>query len=204
MFIIPNGVPSGSEACRVKVFEPSSSSFAILPLSAVGGVLTRIAASRPFFAVFNPHESHESGMWPGMVEEITFDPAAVVVPPTFPDTPKVREALAQMYTQIEIVDRYFGELLDQLEEDGLADNTIVVHWSDHGPLPRGKRWPYDSGSHIPMIVRWPGHMQEGLVSDQLVSTIDLGPSMLSACGIASNAGPAGGPPHVGTTYCPPP
>lgn len=138
---------------------------------------------QPFFAVFNPHDSHESGMWPGMVEEITFDPAAVVVPPTFPDTPKVREALAQMYTQIEIVDRYFGTLLKQLEEDGLADNTIVVHWSDHGPLPRGKRWPYDSGIHIPMIVRWPGQVAAGVVSDQLVSSMDLGPSMLSACGL---------------------
>jgi len=138
---------------------------------------------QPFFAVFNPHDSHESGMWPGMVEEITFDPADVTVPPTFPDTPKVREALAQMYTQLEIVDRYFGTLLEQLEEDGLADNTIVVHWSDHGPLPRGKRWPYDSGIHIPMIVRWPGHVEAGVVSDRLVSSMDLAPSMLSACGL---------------------
>ncbi|WP_419926167.1 sulfatase [Candidatus Poriferisocius sp.] len=139
--------------------------------------------SQPFFAVFNPHDSHESGMWPGMVDEITFDAADVVVPPTFPDTPKVRTALAQMYTQIEKVDRYFGQLLAELEEDGLADDTIVVHWSDHGPLPRGKRWPYDSGIHIPMIVRWPGHIEAGAVSDQLVSTIDLGPSMLSVCGV---------------------
>jgi arylsulfatase A-like enzyme len=138
---------------------------------------------QPFFAVFNPHDTHESGMWPGMVDEITFDPAAVVVPPTFPDTPKVREALAQMYTQIEIVDRRFGELLDELDEDGLAGNTLVVHWSDHGPLPRGKRWPYDSGIHVPMIVRWPGRIEAGAVSDQLVSTMDLGPSMLSACGL---------------------
>ena len=138
---------------------------------------------QPFFAVFNPHETHESGMWEGMVDEITFDPKAVVVPPTFPDTSKVREALAQMYTQIEIVDRYFGELLAQLDEDGLRENTIVVHWSDHGPLPRGKRWPYDSGIHIPMVVRWPDHIEAGVVSDRLVSTIDLGPSMLSACGL---------------------
>ena len=140
-------------------------------------------SNRPFFAVFNPHNTHESGMWPGMVDEITFDPAAMVVPPTFPDTPKVREALAQMYTQIEIADSYLGDLLDQLAVDGLADNTIVVHWSDHGPLPRGKRWPYDSGIHIPMIVRWPHRVEADVVSDQLVSTMDLGRSMLSACGI---------------------
>ena len=138
---------------------------------------------QPFFAVFNPHDSHESGMWPGMVEEITFDPDAVTVPPTFPDTPKVRTALAQMYTQIERVDAYFAQLLAELEEDGLADNTIVVHWSDHGPLPRGKRWPYDSGIHVPLIVRWPGHVEAGRVSDRLVSTMDLGPTMLSVCGL---------------------
>jgi arylsulfatase A-like enzyme len=138
---------------------------------------------QPFFAVFNPTETHESGHWPGMVDEVTFDPAQVVVPPTFPDTPKVREALAQMYTQIEIVDRRFGELLDELDEDGLAANTIVVHWSDHGPLPRGKRWPYDSGIHVPMIVRWPRRVEADVVSERLVSTIDLGPTMLSACGL---------------------
>ena len=50
-----------------------------------------------------------------------------------------------MHTQIEIADSYLGDLLEQLAADGLADNTIVVHWSDHGSLPRGKRWPYDSG-----------------------------------------------------------
>ncbi len=138
---------------------------------------------QPFFAVFNPHDSHESGMWPGMVDEMTFDPELAVVPPPFPDTPKVREALAQMYTQIEIVDRRLGELLEELEEDGLADNTIVVHWSDHGPLPRGKRWPYDSGIHVPLIVRWPGRVDAGAVSEQLISTMDLAPSMLTACGI---------------------
>ena len=140
-------------------------------------------AEQPFFAVFNPHNTHESGMWTGMIDEITFDPAAVIVPPTFPDTPKVREALAQMYTQIEIADSCLGDLLKQLADDGLADNTIVVHWSDHGPLPRGKRWPYDSGIHIPMIVRWPHRVAGGVVSDQLVSSMDLGPSMLSVCGI---------------------
>lgn len=140
-------------------------------------------SERPFFAVFNPHNTHESGMWTGMIDEITFDPADIVVPSTFPDTPRVRESLAQMYTQIEIADGCFGDLLAELDDDGLADNTIVVHWSDHGPLPRGKRWPYDSGIHIPMIVRWPRRVDAGVVSDQLVSSMDLGPSMLSVCGI---------------------
>ena len=138
---------------------------------------------QPFFAVFNPTRTHESGMWPEKCPSPTFDPAAMKLPPYFPDTPKVREAMARMYTNIEYNDRLFGETLQQLEDDGLAENTIVFHWSDHGPLPRGKRWPYDSGIHVPMIVRWPGHLPAGALSDELVSTIDLGPTVLSLAGI---------------------
>jgi N-sulfoglucosamine sulfohydrolase len=138
---------------------------------------------QPFFAVWNPTRTHESGMWPENCPEITFDPDAIELPPYFPDTPKVREAMARMYTNIEYCDGILGERLAELEEDGLAENTIVFHWSDHGPLPRGKRWPYDSGVHIPMIVRWPGGLEPGSVRGDLVSTIDLGPTVLSLAGI---------------------
>ncbi|MBS3764325.1 MAG: sulfatase, partial [Planctomycetes bacterium] len=140
-------------------------------------------ADQPFFAVFNPTETHESGMWPEKCPDPTFDPDDMVLPPYFPDTEKVRLAMARMYTHIENNDRYLGELLDQLQEDGLAENTIVFHWSDHGPMPRGKRWPYDSGVHVPMIVRWPGELEPGSVSDRLISTLDLGPTVLSAVGV---------------------
>jgi arylsulfatase A-like enzyme len=138
---------------------------------------------QPFFAVFNPTRTHESGMWPERCPDVTFDPGAIELPPYFPDTAKVREAMARMYTNIEHNDVLLGKLLRQLEEDGLAENTVVFHWSDHGPLPRGKRWPYDSGIHVPMIVRWPGHIKLGTVSDQLLSTIDLGPTVLSLAGV---------------------
>jgi len=138
---------------------------------------------QPFFAVFNLTRTHESGMWPEKCPQITFDPDEIEVPPYYPDTPKVREALARMYTNIEYNDRILGELLRQLEEDGLAENTVVFHWSDHGPLPRGKRWPYDAGIHVPLIVRWPGVIEPGSVSDRLISTIDLGPTVLSIAGV---------------------
>ena len=137
---------------------------------------------QPFFAVFNPTRTHESGMWLERGTASSFDPKDMQLPPTFPDTPKVREAMALMYTHIERSDRELAELLQQLEDDGLADNTYVFHWSDHGPLPRGKRWPYDSGIHVPLIVRGPG-IEPGLVSRDLVSTIDLGPTVLSLAGI---------------------
>ncbi len=137
---------------------------------------------QPFFAVFNPTRTHESGMWEDQEADPSIDPDAIPLPPYFPDTPKVREAMARMYTHIERSDAHLGELLAQLEEDGLADSTVVFHWSDHGPLPRGKRWPYDSGIHVPMIVRWPGELAPGSVSDRLVSTVDLAPTVLSISG----------------------
>jgi len=137
---------------------------------------------QPFFAVFNPMRTHESGMWPENGPESAFDPADMILPPHFPDTLKVREAMARMYMQIERSDRELGELIQQLEDDGLADNTYIFHWSDHGPLPRGKRWPYDLGIHVPLIARGPG-IKAAQSLNELVSTIDLGPTMLSLAGI---------------------
>ncbi|MBN8218462.1 MAG: sulfatase [Spirochaetes bacterium] len=137
----------------------------------------------PFFAVFNPGMTHESGMWPEKTPTLTVNPSRVPVPPTLPDTPEVRLALARMYTNLETADAVLGRLLKELEEDGLLENTVLFHWSDHGPLPRGKRWPYDAGIHVPMIVRWPQGLKAGSRSDRMVSTVDLGPTVLSLCGV---------------------
>ncbi|WOO41462.1 sulfatase [Rubellicoccus peritrichatus] len=138
---------------------------------------------QPFFSVFNLAASHESGMWQKKHIDLIYDPEDMVVPPYFPDTPKVRDSMARMYTHITNNDAILGTLLKQLEEDGLAENTVIFHWSDHGPMPRGKRWPYDSGIHVPMIVRWPGSLAPDNVSDDLVSTIDLAPTVLSLAGL---------------------
>ncbi|HJP33597.1 MAG TPA: sulfatase-like hydrolase/transferase [Candidatus Latescibacteria bacterium] len=139
----------------------------------------------PFFAVFNPTVTHESGMWPEKHEgqPLRTDVEAVELPPYLPNTPVCREALARHYDNLETADGRVGELLDQLEADGLANDTIVVLWSDHGEgLPRAKRWPYDAGIRIPLIVRWPGQVKAGSVEERLVSLIDLGPTMLSLTG----------------------
>ncbi|MDR1279865.1 MAG: sulfatase [Opitutaceae bacterium] len=143
----------------------------------------RPSPETPFFAVFNLEDTHESGAWPEKCPLPAFTPEQVEVPAWLPDTPKVRETLARIHTHIENNDRRLGALLRQLDEDGLSDNTLVFHWSDHAPLPRGKRWPYDSGIHVPMIVRWPGHLRPGTRRDELVSTIDLAPTTLSLCGL---------------------
>jgi arylsulfatase A-like enzyme len=142
----------------------------------------RPSPDQPFFAVFNPTMTHESGMWSERsIGE--FDPDKVAVPPYFPDTPKVRRAIAAMYHNISQADAVMGELLSALEADGLSENTIVFHWSDHGPMPRGKRFPYDSGIRVPMIVRWAAGLKAGSVCQDLVSTIDLGPTVLSLAGL---------------------
>ena len=78
------------------------------------------------------------------------------MPPYYPDTPLVREELARMYDNIADMDGQVGEILQQLEDDGLADNTIVFYWSDHGDgVPRAKRSLYDSGLRVPLMIRWP-------------------------------------------------
>ncbi|MEZ4660441.1 MAG: sulfatase-like hydrolase/transferase [Caldilineaceae bacterium] len=120
---------------------------------------------QPFFAVWNLTQTHESGMWEDKWPDINFDLDKIEVPPYFPDTPKVRQSMARMYANIEANDRRLGEILAELEQDGLAENTVVFIWTDHGPMPRGKRWPYDSGIHSPLIVRWPGVLEAGTVSD---------------------------------------
>ena len=142
------------------------------------------AEGQPFFSVFNPIVTHESGMWENEDRPLTTNIDDVELPPYLPDTPKARAALARQYDNLATADARVGELLDQLEEDGLAENTIVFLWSDHGEgLPRGKRWPYDAGIRIPLIVRWHEEVNPGSESDQLVSLIDLGPTVLSLCGV---------------------
>ena len=110
------------------------------------------------------------------------------MPPYYPDTPLVREELARMYDNIADMDGQVGEILKQLEDDGLAENTIVFYWSDHGDgVPRAKRSLYDSGLRVPLMIRWPKTLGRpgapGPVSDELVSFIDLAPTVLALAGV---------------------
>ncbi len=142
------------------------------------------APGEPFFAVFNASGTHESKMWPREGEPLATDPDQVTVPPYLRDGSETREALARHYDNIAESDAILGQLLSELDEDGLADNTIVFLLSDHGEgLPRAKRWPYDAGIRVPLIVRWPAGMASGGVSDELVSMVDLAPTVLALAGI---------------------
>jgi len=134
----------------------------------------------PFFSVFNFNTTHESQVWSRADEPWVIDTTRVELPPYYPDTPITRRDMARHYNNIQQVDEQVGNILSQLEEDGLLDETIVFFFSDHGDgLPRAKRWVYDSGLHVPLIIRWPDLRYGGEVDKDLVSFIDFAPSMLS-------------------------
>lgn len=155
-------------------------------------------AGSPFFAVFNFVVSHESqvrapeDVYRKNIARLTpdqiHDPAKAQLPPYYPDTPLVRQDWARLHDNITAMDYMVGDTLKQLEEDGLADSTIVFFWGDHGRgLPRAKRWVYDSGTLVPLIVRWPGQIKPGTVTDRLVSLMDLGPTAMSLAGLNAPA-----------------
>jgi len=140
--------------------------------------------SANFFAIFNLLRSHESQIWNWLDEPKSVDPADVPVPPYYPDNDVVRKDIATLYTNISIMDREVGEILDMLEKDGLMDSTIIIFYSDHGgPMPRGKREILDSGLKVPMIIRLPGAKKAGTVNDELVSFVDIPATILSFAGV---------------------
>ena len=156
----------------------------------------RTRKDQPFFAVFNFTVTHESSTrrWtPGKQEH---DPAKAPVPPYYPDTPVVRQNIACYYDKISQLDGQIQAILDELEADGLADDTIVWFWGDHGwGLTRGKRWIYDSGTRVPLMVRVPpkwrrwagageaGSVAPGTVEGEFAQFIDFAPTVLSLAGV---------------------
>lgn len=138
--------------------------------------------NQPFFAVFNHIGTHESQNWD--ISKIKTDPAKVDVPPYYPDNLIIRRNLAKMYDNIARLDSVVGSLVAELEKEGELDNTIIFFWGDHGDgLPRAKRWLYDSGLKIPLIIKWPDNRDAGSTDDRLISSIDLGPTVLSLAGV---------------------
>lgn len=146
---------------------------------------------QPFFSVFNLEVTHESRSFPSSPARegrpLVTDPQRIALPPYYPDTRAVREELARMYDNIAEMDGQVGEILQQLDDDGLAESTIVFYWSDHGDgVPRAKRSLYDSGLRVPLMIRWPKTLAPtvaaGTVRDELVSLIDLAPTVLGFAG----------------------
>lgn len=176
----------------------------------------------PFFSVMNftvCHESQVRSRDPKRLAEIEalgadrHDPAEAPVPPYHADTPATRRDWAQYYDVITLMDRQVGETLRQLEADGLAEDTIVWFWGDHGRgLTRGKRWLYESGTRIPLLIhvpeKWrhhalpdaPERLAPG-VNDDLVCFLDFAPTLLSLAN-APMPGHLQGQPFLGAAAAP--
>jgi len=143
------------------------------------------AEGQAFFSVFNFGITHESQVWAQAENPLLVDENLdVPVPPYLPDTEIARKDIRQVYSNIVAMDRQVGEILQQLEEDGLLDSTIIFWYSDHGgPLPRQKRLLYDSGMHLPLIIRFPDKFRAGQTDEQLISFVDFKSTILSLAGI---------------------
>jgi len=156
--------------------------------------------SQPFFAVFNFTGCHESGIaseskYMSVTEDLLpsqrQNPKELTtLPPYYPDTTITREDWKRNYELITAMDAWAGDLIQQLKDAGEYDNTIIIYWSDHGVgLPRAKRWLYDSGTHIPLIIRVPAKFQKSLdisslaTDNQLISAVDFAPTVLNIAGI---------------------
>lgn len=155
---------------------------------------TKAVPKGPFFGFYNITTSHESQIR-APAEKLHKNlarlkpsehrsPAKVRVPAYYPDTPVIRRDLANYYDLVTAVDCAVGDVLAALDRAGVADNTVVILAGDHGRgLPRAKRWVYDSGTHVPLIIRWPGHIAPGTVRDDLACFLDLPATTVALAGV---------------------
>jgi arylsulfatase A-like enzyme len=156
---------------------------------------------KPFFAVFNFGSTHESGLWnsadfdnthPKQLKESEWQkPENMKIPPIYPDTPAVRRDFARLFERITELDYFVKTRIDEIKEAGLYEDTIIFIWSDHGNgLPRAKRWLYDSGTLVPLIIRIPKKFRvaeqgrPNTIDDQFVNFIDFGPTLLNLAGLS--------------------
>ena len=141
-----------------------------------------LKGNQPFYAQVNFPETHRGTEW-DEAEQLV-DPADVVLPPYYPDHPIVRDDWAQYLNAVMALDRKVGLVLELLARDGLGDNTVVVFMGDHGrAMVRGKQWPYDSGLHVPLIIRGARTTAAGSVNDELIASIDVTATTLAIAGV---------------------
>jgi len=138
---------------------------------------------KPFFMWFAAFDAHRG--WEPDPESPPVDPDSLELPVGIPDTPAGRRDLASYYVEIQRFDRYVGKVVDELKRQGVFDDTLILLLGDNGrPFPRCKTSLYDDGMKTPLIVHWPnGPVAGGSVTESLVCTIDLAPTLLLAAGL---------------------
>lgn len=160
--------------------------------------------NQPFFAIFNLTVSHESSLFPariqqnrtkGLIPKTTrINPNNINVPPCLPDLPEIRSDLAIYHDTITALDKQIGEKLTELEQAGLASNTIIFYYSDHGgAAARGKRYLKDTGVNVPLLIHVPEKWQHlspykpVAVTTDPTAFVDLAPTLLSLLGLEKPA-----------------
>jgi arylsulfatase A-like enzyme len=146
---------------------------------------------QPFFHVINFGVTHESSLFDSIPDQnLKFKPSDMVVYPYHPNTPDFRHDYAEYYHKMSMLDDQIGKILDDLKKEELYENTIVFYFSDHGGvLPRGKRYLFESGLRVPLVIHVPKMYQHlmpdtiGSHSDRMVSFVDFAPSLLNLGGI---------------------
>jgi N-sulfoglucosamine sulfohydrolase len=125
------------------------------------------------------------------IERIEYQPNDVIVPPFLPDTPWTRAELAQYYTSVSRIDQGLGRLIDVLKEAGVWEDTLIIYISDHGiAMPGAKTTAYEPGLNAPCLVRNPYNEKRGVVTDAMVSWVDLTPTILDFAGALDGDGAA--------------
>jgi arylsulfatase A-like enzyme len=150
---------------------------------------------QPFFAQINFQAPHKG---PAFTEarrrKELIDPDKVELPPYYPDHPVVRDEFANYLDAVQLLDDKVGVLMDTLRRDGALENTAIFLFGDNGRcLLRSKQWLYDGGTHVPLIVRWPGAIKPGTVRDELCTALDMNATSLYAAGIPVPEGYHGRP-----------
>jgi len=141
--------------------------------------------NQPFFSVFNFHVTHESEIWKRDKHPLKVNPNDLKVPPIFPNDSISKHALAVNYSNLVEMDRQMGLIINKLKEQGLYDNTYIFFYSDHGgPFPRHKRAIYETGSKVPMIVKFPLEIKpDQKRNSDMLNFIDFAPTVLSIAGL---------------------
>lgn len=140
---------------------------------------------KPFFFWLASHDAHRP--WGADTFKITHDPSKVIIPPYFDDTPETRQDIASYYNEIGRFDYYIGKVREELEKQGVLENTVIIVTADNGrPFPRCKTRVYDSGMQTPFVVFWPkGIKDKGAHPEGLVSSLDIAPTILELAGVDS-------------------
>ena len=154
----------------------------------VAAALDKVPTGVPFFLYFGFNQPHRGF---GDDHE-NIDPAKLDLPPDWPDLPEVRVDYARFLDEVRDLDAGVGAIMKLLRDRGLDDNTLVLFMGDNGEaLFRGKGTLFDRGTHVPLIVRWPGVVEPGSSSEALVSGVDLARTILAVAGLDPPAGMRG-------------